>query len=165
MLAAPSSHVAAARAAPSSLPDVLPAANRMRRPDEFADAFDGARARAGRIALRLGRADVSNSADLPAPKVGFVVSKKVGNSVQRHRITRQLRHILRPWLTSGRLSDGERLVVQALPGSAGSSFAQLEADIEAAYDKCRRKAEQASLTGAASTAPSSHTPRGKGGSR
>ena len=43
----------------------------------------------------LGDAD-SNTED--APKVGLVVGKSVGNAVQRHRVSRQLRHASRDLL-------------------------------------------------------------------
>ena len=142
MQAAPSLRAAAPRAAPASLPEMLPAANRMRRPDEFAKAFDGKRARAGRVAVYLGSADAPDAADLHEVKVGFVVSKKVGNSVVRHRISRQLRHILRPWINDGTLARGEYVVVRALPGSAGSSSADFAADMSAALKKIRRKQHQ-----------------------
>jgi ribonuclease P protein component len=30
--------------------------------------------------------------ELTSPKIGFIVSKNIGGSVKRHRVTRQLRH-------------------------------------------------------------------------
>lgn len=36
---------------------------------------------------------VIKDAKTPTPKFGFVVSKKIGNAVQRHRLTRMLRVI------------------------------------------------------------------------
>lgn len=137
----------------------------MRQPDEFADAFNGTRARAGRVAVYLGSADMRDAADLPDAKVGFVVSKKVGNSVVRHRIARQLRHIVRPWISSGKLAPGESLVVRALPGSAGSTSAQFAADMDTALSKIRRKAAAASGRGATQTASSPKTPGAAGPAR
>lgn len=63
-------------------------------------------------------------------KAGFVVSKAVGNSVVRHRVTRRLRHLVRPRL--GTLPAGTALVVRALPAAADATSAQLAADLDAA---------------------------------
>lgn len=46
-------------------------------------------------------------------KVGFIISKKVGNSVVRHRIARVLRHIFREDLPS--FSGIDLIVLRALP--------------------------------------------------
>jgi ribonuclease P protein component len=65
-----------------------------------------------------------------SPRVGFVVSKAVGNSVVRHRVARKLRHVLRERLDQ--VPPGSRLVVRALPKSATANSAQLAADIDRA---------------------------------
>ena len=57
--------------------------------------------------------------------VGFVVSKAVGSAVDRNRVKRQLRHLMRDRLD--RLPEGSRVVVRALPaahGAAGTTLAQ-----------------------------------------
>jgi ribonuclease P protein component len=61
--------------------------------------------------------------------VGFVVSKAVGGSVVRHRVQRQLRHLVQPHLAE--LAGAGTLVVRALPPSAGASSAVLGADLDA----------------------------------
>ena len=43
---------------------------------------------------------VSDRSLASPPLFGFVVSKKVGNAVIRHRLSRQLRHIVREFLSS-----------------------------------------------------------------
>jgi ribonuclease P protein component len=63
-------------------------------------------------------------------RVGFVVSKAVGNSVVRHRVSRRLRHLMRDRL--GTLPAGCSLVVRALPAAAAASSAELGVDIDAA---------------------------------
>ena len=65
------------------------------------------------------------------------MSKAVGNSVVRHAVTRRLRHVVRPRL--GALPVGSRLVVRALPGSAGASSDQLGVDLDAALERALRK--------------------------
>lgn len=70
--------------------------------------------------------------------MGFVVSKAVGNSVVRHRVQRQLRHLMRERVKE--LPAGARVVVRALPAAAGSSSAELAQDLSAAIGTARRKA-------------------------
>ncbi|WP_456695002.1 ribonuclease P protein component [Aeromicrobium sp. P5_D10] len=52
--------------------------------------------------------------------VGFVVSKAVGTAVERNRVKRRLRHLMRDRIAD--LPPGSRVVVRALPASreAGS---------------------------------------------
>jgi ribonuclease P protein component len=78
-------------------------------------------------ATDLGARDASAG---PSPRVGFVVSKAVGNSVVRHRVARKLRHVLRERLDQ--VPPGSRLVVRALPKSATANSARLAADIDRA---------------------------------
>ena len=62
-------------------------------------------------------------------RVGFVVSKAVGGSVVRHRTQRRLRHLAaHRW--PGLPPAGGLLVVRALPAAAGSSSAELAADLD-----------------------------------
>lgn len=51
--------------------------------------------------------------------VGFVVSKAVGSAVDRNRVKRRLRHLMRERLD--RLPSGSRIVVRALAPSAVAS--------------------------------------------
>ena len=69
------------------------------------------------------------------PRVGFVVSKAVGNSVVRHRVARRLRHVLRDRL--GTVRPGCTLVVRALPPAATAASADLGSDIDAALRRLR----------------------------
>lgn len=70
----------------------------------------------------------------PGPvRVGFVVSKAVGNAVTRNRVKRRLRHLARERLDS--LPGSAVLVVRALPGSAEASHDQLRADLAAALGR------------------------------
>jgi ribonuclease P protein component len=67
------------------------------------------------------------------PRAGFVVGKAVGNSVVRHRVTRQLRAVVREEL--GRLPDTADLVVRARPEAASATTAQLRRDLTAGLDR------------------------------
>ena len=114
----------------------------MRRADEFSLAFDGVRARSGKVELFLASVETEDIAGFHNPKVGFIVSKKVGNSVVRHRITRQFRHIIRLWINKEMLKNKDYLVIRALPGCAGTSSAVFAHDMEQALSKCRHKQEK-----------------------
>ena len=63
-------------------------------------------------------------------RVGFVVSKAVGNSVVRHRVTRRLRHLMADRI--GTLPAGSTLVIRALPAAAGATSSALGADLDGA---------------------------------
>ncbi len=68
--------------------------------------------------------DAETSASAPScPRVGFVVSAAVGNSVVRHRTTRRLRALVRRHLAD--LPDGTDLVVRALPVAGSATSEQL----------------------------------------
>jgi len=72
----------------------------------------------------------------PPARVGFVVSKAVGNAVVRHRVTRRLRHLARDRLSA--LPAGTLVVVRALPAAATASSRDLGADLDAALRKLRK---------------------------
>lgn len=72
-----------------------------------------------------------------APRVGFVVSKKIGNAVVRNRVTRRLREIVRPHLAT--LPPGSAVVLRALPGIDEQVFAELRDDVDSALRSAERK--------------------------
>jgi ribonuclease P protein component len=91
----------------------------MRRSSDFASVVrSGARGRGGRVVVHQ-RVDLGTE----SPLVGFVVSKAVGGSVVRHRVTRRLRAQLAQRLDA--LPAGSATVVRALPASSDASSAQL----------------------------------------
>ena len=69
------------------------------------------------------------------PRVGFVVSKAVGNAVTRNRVKRRLRHLAREHVSS--LPGSAVLVVRALPAAAAASSAELGADLA----RCLRRVQ------------------------
>lgn len=96
----------------------------MRNSGDFTAAVRGG-CRAGRrtLVVHLSRARTE------APtRVGFVVSKAVGNAVVRNRVKRQLRHIARDRIET--LPAGVSVVVRANPAAAGSTT--LAADFDSA---------------------------------
>ena len=62
--------------------------------------------------------------------VGFVVSKAVGSAVDRNRVKRQLRHLMRDRIDG--LPQGCRVVVRALPAAHGARSATLAEHLDAA---------------------------------
>jgi ribonuclease P protein component len=64
---------------------------------------------------------------LSPTRVGFVVSKAVGNAVIRNRVQRRLRHLARGQLPA--LPGSSLLVVRALPAAASATSAELGADL------------------------------------
>jgi len=84
--------------------------------------------------------------DTAVPRIGFVVSKAVGNSVVRHRVTRRLRHLFRDRL--GTVRPGCTLVVRALPPAASAASAELGDDIDAALRRLRLSREDSDTGGA-----------------
>lgn len=98
----------------------------MSRSDEFRSTV--------RSGIRAGRPTVvvhaERATEGTAVRVGFVVSKAVGNAVVRNRVKRRLRHLVRAELASA--PGGIRLVVRALPQAATTPHA-LPADLERAW--------------------------------
>src|SRR5699024_4296658 len=72
-----------------------------------------------------------------ARRVGFVVSKRIGNAVVRNRVTRRLREIIRPHLAA--LPPGTAVVLRALPGIDEQPFAALRGDVDSALATAQRK--------------------------
>jgi ribonuclease P protein component len=104
---------------------VLPRPHRVRRPDDFRRIL-----RRGRKAGRRRLSVHALAGDDGGSRAGFVVGRTVGGSVERHRVTRRLRHLMGERL--GDLPEGTALVVRAHPPAAGSTSAELGADLDAA---------------------------------
>ncbi|MDQ2797509.1 MAG: ribonuclease P protein component [Actinomycetota bacterium] len=105
----------------------------MRRSTDFSSVVrDGIRTRGGRVVVHH-RPGLQTAA---SPVVGLVVSKAVGGSVVRHRVSRRLRAQLAERLTV--LPAGSGTVVRALPGAAAASSAQLAADLDLAFARMVR---------------------------
>jgi ribonuclease P protein component len=83
----------------------------------------GRRAGSATLVVHLAADPVSTT-----PRIGFVVSKAVGNAVLRNRVQRRLRHLARGHLPA--LPEASVLVVRALPAAATASSTELGADLE-----------------------------------
>jgi ribonuclease P protein component len=112
---------------------VLPARYRMTRSTDFGQTVHkGVRAVQPDLVVHSLRAVDDGSV---APKIGLVVSKSVGNAVQRHRVSRMLRHVARGVL--GELSAGDKIVIRALPSSKYAISARLEQELRTALRRIR----------------------------
>lgn len=116
---------------------MLPAQYRMTRSTDFGQAVSrGVRAVQPDLVVHALRAQDDGSA---VPKVGLVVSKSVGNAVQRHRVSRMLRHVACGVLDE--LGAGDKVVIRALPSSRHAISARLEQELRTALRRTQRRAE------------------------
>jgi ribonuclease P protein component len=106
---------------------VLSSAHRLTDGASFQRAVRTGR-RAGSRTLVVHLAVERSPAADQVARVGFVVSKAVGNAVVRNRVKRRLRHLAREHLSS--LPGSAVLVVRALPPAAAASYAELGSDLE-----------------------------------
>ncbi len=115
---------------------MLPAVHRLRSSSVFSTVTrEGSRARRENV---LAYCQATHAPH--APQVGLIVGKQVGNSVARHRVSRQLRaaltHVVATW------PAGTVVVLRALPGAYSSGDLQEQAQSAAASAVAR--AHQAS---------------------
>jgi ribonuclease P protein component len=115
---------------------VLPAQHRLTRGDDLRLVVRRGRRHGSDtlvVHLLTGGAAEPGQATAP-PRVGLVVGRAVGNSVLRHRVQRQLRHLCRDRVD--RLPPGSRLVVRALAPAGPATYQELGADL----DRCLQRA-------------------------
>lgn len=129
---------------------MLPTRSRVHRPGEFrAVVRRGVRAGRPSVVVHAATVPQTGSRDFSTgavdnhgddigldPRVGFVVSKAVGNAVARNRVKRRLRHLSRDLLVT--TPEGTLLVVRALPGASAHPD-RLVADLDAAWSSALRK--------------------------
>lgn len=108
----------------------MPGHYRMRRREQFTTAVRRGR-RAGRatLVIHLFRGGTAGE----PPRIGFVVSRAVGNSVVRNRVQRRLRHLMRDRLD--RLPYGSLVVVRAQRKAAEAGFDDLGTDADRALSR------------------------------
>jgi ribonuclease P protein component len=116
---------------------VLPARYRMTRSTDFgATVSQGMRAVQPDLVVHALRSDDGSDS---GPRIGLVVSKSVGNAVQRHRVARRLRHVARTVINE--LDPADRVVIRALPGSRDAISARLEKQLRTAIRRTRPRTE------------------------
>jgi len=102
------------------------AVERLRNRIDFVAAAAGSKVTAAAFVLR-GRA----RGDAGPPRVGFTVSKKVGNAVERNRVRRRLREVVR-LSDTGCLRAGNDYVLIGRRGALALPFARMAEDFAGA---------------------------------
>ena len=116
---------------------MLPAAARMRRRAEFeAVVENGSRAGKPLVSGHLLVRSVDES-----PRVGFIVSRRVGPAVVRNKVRRRLRHLARAYLRS--LPGGSLLVLRANPRAATARQEDLAAELDLVIAVLLRRQDRA----------------------
>ena len=117
---------------------MLPAQFRMTRSAEFgATIKHGVRAAQPDLVVNARR--TADGGD--GPRIGLVVAKSVGNAVQRHQVSRRLRHVARSVLAD--LTADERIVIRALPSSRHAISARLEQQLKTGVRRTHSLMEKA----------------------
>ena len=93
--------------------------NVLRKNSEFSAVYNKGKSVGDRYVVLFYRPN-----GLPYNRTGFLASKKVGNSVVRHRITRLIRESYR--LNEQKFVGGLDIVVIARPGAKERSFFEIE---------------------------------------
>lgn len=115
---------------------MLPAQYRMTRSAEFGITVKrGVRAVQPDIVVHA-RRDPSDV----GPRIGFVVSKAVGNAVERHRVSRRLRHAAHSVVAD--LDPADRIVIRALPSSNSVVSVRLQQELRAGLKRARELMER-----------------------
>jgi ribonuclease P protein component len=99
---------------------------RLRQRADFLAAASGIKSAAAAFVLQARK----RTDDGPA-RVGFTVSKKVGNAVERNRVRRRLREIVRV-AGSNRIRTGHDYVLIGRRAALRASFARIAEDFEGA---------------------------------
>ena len=105
--------------------------NRLKKRKDFTRVYQRGKSHAGKYLIlycRKTRFDIY--------RVGFTVSKKVGNAVVRNKVRRRLKEItrLRPEL----FQPGRDYIFIARPASAQVSYRELEKDLESLLNKINK---------------------------
>ena len=115
---------------------MLPAQYRMTRSAEFGTTVKrGVRAAQPDIVVHARREPSDGG-----PRIGFVVTKAVGNAVERHRVSRRLRHAAYGVVAD--LAPGDRIVIRALPSSNSAQSVRLEQEVRAGVRRARELMER-----------------------
>ncbi len=125
-----------------------PSMERLKRRTDFRAAAQGAKAPAGAFVLQA-----RSRGESGAPRVGFTVSRQVGTAVERNRVRRRLREVVRHAAPTA-LCAGHDYVLIGRRAALQTPFADLIRQFAAALDRIAA-AGRSEATGAG-TAPPLH---------
>ena len=109
---------------------------RLRRRADFLAAAGGAKVATAAFVLQaLGRADNGPI------RVGFTVSKKVGTAVERNRVRRRLKDVVKRW-AAGRLQSGHDYVLIGRRAALQLPFDRLVEEFKTALRRLERPPAQ-----------------------
>ncbi|MEP7161110.1 MAG: ribonuclease P protein component [Dermatophilaceae bacterium] len=117
---------------------MLPARHRLRTRAEFAAAVRSRRCGGPLLIVHCSVPDDPGrpSREASPPRVGFVVSKAVGNAVVRNRTKRRLRALMAQRMVA--VPDGTDVVVRARPVAADASHEVLARELDRCLNRCLR---------------------------
>jgi ribonuclease P protein component len=90
-------------------------------------------------ALRLesNAGNAGDDGDANGPRIGLIVSKAVGNAVERHRVSRRLRHVAKTFVSG--LDPADLIVIRARPSSRDATSSRLERQLGQALERVSSK--------------------------
>jgi ribonuclease P protein component len=121
--------------------------DRLRQRADFLAAATGPRAPVSGFVLQALQRKEPGSA-----RIGFTVSKKVGNAVERNRVKRRLREIVR-LAPQGRMRTGYDYVLVGRRAALDLSFERMAQDFERALGRVHADPSQSNRGGKSRTAP------------
>jgi ribonuclease P protein component len=110
----------------------MPSVRQLRRRADFLAAASGAKAHATGFVLQS-----RDRGDQAPPRVGYTVSKKVGNAVERNRVRRRLREVVR-LSVAGRMCAGRDYVLVGRRAALDLAFDRLIDDMSGALSRVHR---------------------------
>ena len=97
--------------------------NRIVRPDDYRSIVRSGRRSSTPLLVVYVRTTTANR----GPRVGFIVSKAIGNAVRRNLVRRRLKAAVSALVAD--LAPGTDIVIRALPAAAQASWASLSTEI------------------------------------
>ncbi|WP_299021343.1 ribonuclease P protein component [uncultured Dietzia sp.] len=118
---------------------MLPRSHRLHRSADFAEVVRRG-ARKGRRTMVVHAHVDSSDVRVGGPRFGLVVSKAVGDSVTRHRVSRRLRHIAAELL--GETETDLLVVIRANPAAVRATPEELSADLRTGLSSAAARARR-----------------------
>lgn len=99
-------------------------------------------ARKGRRTMVVHAHVDSSPVRVGGPRFGLIVSKSVGDSVTRHRVSRRLRHLAAELITELEPADDLLVVIRANKAAVTASHADLRRDLRTGLTSATERARE-----------------------